>query len=134
MDQLHRNAEQIAEQATLDLGRLLPCEPRPDNLMAYRDLLVSRLVGGAYRRPLTAVEHGRYVEFFEATSEGDFTTGAKWVMVATLQSPEDRARQVRRSMYTPAGQTGVALVHRVARARPSAQRAQALARRPRLHR
>jgi len=161
VDQLHRNAEQIAEQAVLHLDQLLPCEPRPDTLEACRDLFISRLVGRAYRRPLSAAEHARYVQLFEATWEGEFALGAKWVMAAMLQSPrflyrselgvlqdegtyrltdyeiasalsyfltqgppdeellraasgerlqepEERVRQVRRIMRTPAGQSGVA--------------------------
>ncbi len=86
-DQIRLHAEDIADQAVQDLGRLLPCTPSTTNAEDCRDLFIRRFITRAYRRPPSPEEVQRYILLFESTSQGEFQTGAKWVVTAALQSP-----------------------------------------------
>lgn len=86
-DQVRRHAEELGAIAARDLESLLPCTPTPELETECRDLFIRDFVARAYRRPVTEAELARYVTLFDATADGDFATGAQWVVTAALQSP-----------------------------------------------
>lgn len=82
-------AETVATLATSDafMSAVLPCAAeQPD--AACIGSLVDRVGLKLFRRPLSAEERTRYVELAASVEQqSDFATGAKWALVALLQSP-----------------------------------------------
>ncbi len=83
-------AEDVAESviAAGGLAALVPCaaEAAPDRACA--DQLVQTLGVRLFRRPVTGAEASEYGALFDSVSgKSDFTTAARWLIVALIQSP-----------------------------------------------
>jgi Protein of unknown function (DUF1592)/Protein of unknown function (DUF1588)/Protein of unknown function (DUF1595)/Protein of unknown function (DUF1585)/Protein of unknown function (DUF1587) len=83
VDQFRALAEDVAAAAVLDLGAVLPCDPATSS--SCIDEWIDSFGRRAYRRPLTATEHGRYVEL--AALGEDPAVAVELVIRAMLQSP-----------------------------------------------
>jgi hypothetical protein len=77
-------AETLARKAATDLTGLVGCDPKTGD-MACATKFIQSFGKRAFRRPLTAVEEGRYQKVFGAG--GGFANGIRLVMQAFLQSP-----------------------------------------------
>lgn len=84
-DQLRTHAEDVAFD--VDIAAIAPCEATGADDTLCRDRFIDAVVSRIYRRPITAEELDRYRTLFEATADDDFDEGARWVIVAALQSP-----------------------------------------------
>ncbi|AKF05647.1 DUF1592 domain-containing protein [Sandaracinus amylolyticus] len=85
---LLETAEDVATLMTrpATLSATLPCASSGDAGCAGQ--LVDRYGARLFRRPLTSDERSRYVALHQRVSgESDFATGAKWTLVAMIQSP-----------------------------------------------
>lgn len=81
-------AEHLAEQLTLDLPALLPCDPAAVGELPCATQFILGLGERAYRRALTPAEADVYVQGYSAIrAEFDFRSGIEWVLATMLQSP-----------------------------------------------
>lgn len=89
-------AEKLAKSAFRggDSHHLIPCNPAGPNDAACRDAFIAAFGKRAFRRPITSGEKARYSRLFaqEAGEANDFTSGARIVAEAMLQSPNFLAR------------------------------------------
>jgi hypothetical protein len=81
-------AESLAAAAASKLATFLPCDPVKDGEEVCGKAFVSAFGAKAFRRPLESAELDRLWGVLSAGRQGaDFTTGARMVMEAVLQSP-----------------------------------------------
>jgi hypothetical protein len=70
------------------LGSLVPCAAEPAPGRACAEQVVQTLGAKLFRRPVAAGEVSEYGALFDSvSSKSDFATGAKWMLVAMIQSP-----------------------------------------------
>jgi hypothetical protein len=88
VDHYQSAAEDLAAQATADLGALLPCDPAGLGEDECARAFIEGLAPRAYRRPLSDLELERlFAVYATARDEGDFANGIRVVLAAVLQSP-----------------------------------------------
>ena len=83
-------AEDVAESVIAGggLATLAPCAAEAAPGRACADQLVQSLGARLFRRPVTDTEASEYGALFDSISgKSDFSTGARWLMVALIQSP-----------------------------------------------
>ncbi|MFO0589477.1 MAG: DUF1592 domain-containing protein [Polyangiaceae bacterium] len=86
-DQVRRAAEEIADAAFESPASLLPCDPATGD-EACAASFVDTFGARAFRRPLDASDHDRYMTLYAAVAAEDgFLEGVKTVLTAMLQSP-----------------------------------------------
>ncbi len=78
-------AEQLALRAATNLPRLVPCDPKGEEVCARA--FVESFGKLAFRRPLEGAERDKYVGLWRIGRQIDFTTGVRLVVTALLQSP-----------------------------------------------
>lgn len=85
---LTETAESVATSIVgAGLANLLPCSTSAAD-HACADTFVKKFGPRLFRRPLTQVEHDRYLALFDtAKTASDFKTALKWVAVGMIQSP-----------------------------------------------
>lgn len=83
-------AEDVATALTTGsaLAAIVPCAGEATPGRACADTLVQTVGARLFRRPLASAEVGEYGALFDTVSaKSDFATGARWVLVAMIQSP-----------------------------------------------
>jgi hypothetical protein len=83
-------AEDVAESVIAGggLATLAPCAAEAAPGRACADQLVQTLGARLFRRPVADTEASEYGALFDSvSSKSDFLTGARWLMVALMQSP-----------------------------------------------
>lgn len=84
-DQYRGAAEQLA--ATIDVPSLIGCDAQVDELGCI-DAFIDEFGTRAFRRPLAADEHERYLELYTLVADEDgYEEGVRWVVSTMLQSP-----------------------------------------------
>lgn len=82
-------ATEVAERATQDLGRLLPCDPARVGQDTCARRFIQQLGTRAFRRPLTQeTEDQLFAVYQKGRTSGDFRTGIQLALEVMLQSPE----------------------------------------------
>jgi len=85
-DQYRAAAEALAYQA--DLDPLLPCEGTEDTEdTACAAAFIEDFGLRAFRRPLSPADIERYLDVWALAASDGFDEGARWVIIAMLQSP-----------------------------------------------
>jgi hypothetical protein len=88
LDKYREAAEDLANKATADMARLVPCAPPAKPEAACVDEFLRDFGKRAYRRPLEADELTRYKALFNVGKDGtDFATAIRLVVSTMLQSP-----------------------------------------------
>lgn len=83
-------AQEVATALTsgATLGTLVPCAAEAAPGRACADQVVQTLGGKLFRRPVATSELAEYGALFDSVAgKSDFATGAKWMLVAMIQSP-----------------------------------------------
>ncbi len=83
-------AEDVAESLTTGnaVAALVPCAAEAAAGRACADQLVAQVGARLFRRPVAAAEASEYGALFDSIAgKSDFATGARWVLVALMQSP-----------------------------------------------
>jgi len=84
-DQYRAAAEALATEA--DIDALLPCDAAMDDAICAATFIEDFGLR-AFRRPLSADDIQRYLGIWDAVADEDgFDEGARWVIIAMLQSP-----------------------------------------------
>lgn len=82
-------AESIAEAATSNMGKLIPCAAAPTDELACATSFINSFVQKAYRRPLEQTELDAYLTGYQKIRAAyDFKSGMQWIISTTLQAPE----------------------------------------------
>jgi hypothetical protein len=88
LDKYREAADDLANKATVDLAKLVPCAPPAKTEAACLDEFLRDFGKRAYRRPLEAEEITRYQGLFAAGKDGaDFASGIRLVVSTMLWSP-----------------------------------------------
>jgi hypothetical protein len=88
LDKYREAAEDLANKATVDLPKLVPCAPPAKLEAPCLDEFLRDFGKRAYRRPLEADEIARYQALFAVGKDGaDFATAIRLVVSTMLQSP-----------------------------------------------
>ncbi|MEP7126026.1 MAG: DUF1592 domain-containing protein [Byssovorax sp.] len=108
-DQARKAAEAIAKAVVAAPGQSLPCDVATGDA-ACAEKLIDSLGKRAFRRPLTAADHARYLALYDlvATDSG-FAGGAEAVITAMLQSPSFLYRTELGDAALPAGTDAIKL-------------------------
>ncbi|HZI13632.1 MAG TPA: DUF1592 domain-containing protein, partial [Myxococcus sp.] len=82
-------AMEVAERATQNLGKLLPCDPAKVGEEACARRFIQQMGTRAFRRPLTqASEDQLFAVYAAGRASKDFRTGIQLALEVMLQSPE----------------------------------------------
>jgi hypothetical protein len=82
-------ATEVAERATKDLGKLLPCDSASIGQDACARRFIQKVGARAFRRPLTPDTENQLFKVYEAgRASGNFRNGIQMVLEVMLQSPE----------------------------------------------
>jgi hypothetical protein len=110
-DQTRKAAEAIAKAilATPGPGQNLPCDAATGDT-ACAEKLIDALGKRAFRRPLTAADHARYLALYDlVATDAGFAGGAEAVITAMLQSPSFLYRTELGDAAMPAGPDAIKL-------------------------
>lgn len=87
-DQYREVGETLATAIVADLGTYLSCDAQNQGEAECAGQLVTELGSRAFRRPITATEHARYMALYtEVADEDGYLEGVHWTVAAMLQSP-----------------------------------------------
>jgi uncharacterized protein DUF1592/uncharacterized protein DUF1588/uncharacterized protein DUF1595/uncharacterized protein DUF1587/cellulose binding protein with CBM2 domain/uncharacterized protein DUF1585 len=108
-DQTRKAAEAIARSIVTTPGQTLPCDVATGDA-ACAEKLIDSLGKRAFRRPLTAADHARYLALYDLVAKDDgFAGGAEAVITAMLQSPSFLYRTELGDAAAPAGADAIKL-------------------------
>jgi len=87
-DQYREVGETLAAAIVGNLGAYLSCDAENQGEPECAGQLVTELGSRAFRRPITATEHARYMALYtEIANEDGYLEGVHWTVSAMLQSP-----------------------------------------------
>ncbi len=108
-DQTRKAAEAIARQIIATPGQNLPCDAATGDA-ACAEKLIDALGKRAFRRPLDAADHARYLALYDLIAKDDgFAGGVEAVITAMLQSPSFLYRAELGDAAMPAGPEAIKL-------------------------
>jgi hypothetical protein len=109
VEQFEEAARGLARQATLDLPKLLGCEPAVSGNEACASQFIASFFKRAYRRELSQAEQSRLQAFYQqASADNGFEAAIQLLVSAALQSPKFLYR-LEFGMASPAAQGAVPL-------------------------